>query len=68
MSKSSLRNGYNKVGRIVGRDPKKQNFPVLDGHPAAQEYAEVAVETHGEIQNRLKKLYKEFRIYRWSPD
>ena len=64
MSKSWLRNGYNKVARILGRDPKKQNFPGLQGHPAAQ----VAVETQGDIQNRVKKLYKEFRIYRWIPD
>ena len=56
MSKSWLRNGYNKVARILGRDPKKQNFPGLQGHPAAQEHAEVAVETQGDIQNRVKKL------------
>ena len=45
MSKSWLRNGYNKVARILGRDSKKQNFPVLEGHPAAQEDAEVVAET-----------------------
>ncbi|XVF61656.1 hypothetical protein PTKIN_Ptkin08bG0147900 [Pterospermum kingtungense] len=68
MSKSLWRNGYSKVARVLGRDPKKQNFPVLEGHPAAQQHAEVAAETHGNVQNRVKKLYKEFRIYRWSPD
>ncbi|OMP04108.1 hypothetical protein COLO4_09947 [Corchorus olitorius] len=68
MSKTWFRHGYNKlVARVLGRDPKKQNFPVLEGHPAAQQHAEVAVETQGDIQNRVKKLHKEFKIYRWSP-
>ncbi|KAB2052125.1 hypothetical protein ES319_A12G097900v1 [Gossypium barbadense] len=69
MSKSLLRNGYNKVARILGKDRKqKQNFPVLEGHPAAQQHAEVTVERSGEIHDRVKKLHKEFKIYRWNPD
>lgn len=68
MSSSLLSHGFNKVARILGRDPKKQNFPVLEDHPAAQAHAEVAIETHGDIQNRVQKLYKEFRIFRWSAD
>ncbi|XVE83156.1 hypothetical protein DITRI_Ditri16bG0065100 [Diplodiscus trichospermus] len=68
MSKSWLRNAFNQAARILGRDPNKQNFPVLEGHPAAQQHAEVAVETQGKIQHRVKKLFKEFRIYRWNPD
>ncbi|KAL4367268.1 hypothetical protein GQ457_05G008510 [Hibiscus cannabinus] len=63
MSKTWLRNAYNKVSGILGEGPKKkQNFAVLEGHPAAQQ------QTSGEIRSRVKKLYKEFQIYRWSPD
>ena len=54
MSKSWLHKA-----RILGRDPNKQNFPMLEGHPAAQEHAKVAIETHRDIQNRVKKLYKD---------
>ncbi|KAK9010514.1 hypothetical protein V6N11_043398 [Hibiscus sabdariffa] len=57
--------GCAMVSGILGEGPKKkQNFAVLEGHPAAQQ----AVETSGEIRSRVKKLYKEFQIYRWSPD
>uniref|UniRef100_A0A2N9HRK5 succinate dehydrogenase n=1 Tax=Fagus sylvatica TaxID=28930 RepID=A0A2N9HRK5_FAGSY len=69
MSKSLLHHGYNKVARILGRtDSKKQNFPVLEDHPVGQELAKEAVEAHGTIQSNIKKLMKEFKIYRWSPD
>ncbi|TYI50527.1 hypothetical protein E1A91_D12G107500v1, partial [Gossypium mustelinum] len=62
-------NGYNNVARILGKDRKqKQNFPVLEGHPAAQQHAEIAVERSGEIHDRVKKLHKGFKIYRWNPD
>ena len=67
MSKSWLRHGYNKVSRIVGRaDTKKKDFPVLEGHPVGQTHAEQAVETHGTIQSNIKRLMKEFKIYRWN--
>ncbi|KAI9165515.1 hypothetical protein LWI28_015488 [Acer negundo] len=65
--KSWLRQGYNRVVGVVG-GRKKQEFPVLEGHPAAQEHAEVALETHESVQSKMKKLTKEFRIYRWTPD
>ncbi|KAK0608031.1 hypothetical protein LWI29_024409 [Acer saccharum] len=65
--KSWLRQGYNRVVGVVG-GRKKQEFPVLEGHPAAQEHAEVALETHESVQGKMKKLAKEFRIYRWNPD
>lgn len=69
MSKCWLRHGYSKLARILGRtDPKKQKFPVLEGHPVGQELAEKAVEAHGTIQSKIEKLIKEFKIYRWSPD
>ncbi|KAJ4715700.1 Succinate dehydrogenase [ubiquinone] iron-sulfur subunit, mitochondrial [Melia azedarach] len=67
MSRNFLHRGYNKIARIFGRaDAKRQNFPVLEGHPAAQESAEVALKTHGTVKD--KRLFKEFRIYRWNPD
>jgi hypothetical protein len=69
MSKIWLRHGYSKVARILGRkNPEKKKFPVLEGHPVGQEHAEQAAEAHGTIQSNIKKLIKEFRIYRWSPD
>lgn len=57
------------VARIVSRaaDPKKQNFPVLKGHPVAQEHVERAFESHDFIRKKDQVL-KEFKIYRWSPD
>ncbi|PON55020.1 Succinate dehydrogenase/fumarate reductase iron-sulfur protein [Parasponia andersonii] len=69
MSKSWIRQGYTKVARILGkRDPKSRNFPVLEGHPAAQQHAEVAVEAHESIKERAEELIKEFKIYRGNPD
>lgn len=68
MSKSWIRHGYNKVARALGKaDPKNQDFPILKGHPAAQEYTEVALETHETVRSKNKVL-KEFKIYRWSPE
>ncbi|XP_050385459.1 succinate dehydrogenase [ubiquinone] iron-sulfur subunit 3, mitochondrial [Argentina anserina] len=69
MSKSWIRNGFNKLARAVGKaDAKKQqDFPILKGHPAAQEHAEEALITHGTVTRR-KIVLKEFKIYRWSPD
>ncbi|KAH9670018.1 Succinate dehydrogenase iron-sulfur subunit 3 [Citrus sinensis] len=66
---SFLRRGYNKVAGVFGRaEAKKQDFPVLEGHPAAQESAEVALESRVTVQDNVKKVMKEFRIYRWNPD
>ncbi|XP_048335549.2 succinate dehydrogenase [ubiquinone] iron-sulfur subunit 3, mitochondrial [Ziziphus jujuba] len=68
MSKSWVRHGYEKVARILKKgNPKRHNFPILKGHPAAQEHAEEAVETHDTIRNKSKVL-KEFKIYRWNPN
>lgn len=65
---SFLRSGYNKVAGSFGRaEANRQDFPVLEGHPAAQESAEVALETRGTVQHNAEKLM-EFRIYRWNPD
>ncbi|KAK2655785.1 hypothetical protein Ddye_008837 [Dipteronia dyeriana] len=68
LKKSWLRQGYNRVGGGVVGGRKKQELPVLEGHPAAQEHAEVALEIHESVQSKMKKLTKEFRIYRWNPD
>ncbi|KAL5751525.1 hypothetical protein ACOSQ2_022032 [Xanthoceras sorbifolium] len=75
MLKRWLWQGYNRVAGVVvhgggrrGSDPKKQDFPVLEGHAAAQQHAEVALDTHVSLRNNIKKLTKEFRIYRWNPD
>ncbi|KAK9272101.1 hypothetical protein L1049_002470 [Liquidambar formosana] len=57
------------VGRVVNRaDPKKQNFPVLEGQPVAQEHAEAAFEAQERLQNNIKVLKTEFKIYRWNPE
>ncbi|XP_031249964.1 succinate dehydrogenase [ubiquinone] iron-sulfur subunit 3, mitochondrial [Pistacia vera] len=70
MSKSWLRQGINRVTRVLSRsEPKNQSdFPILEGHPAAQQHAEIALDTHATVKTNIKKLVKEFRIYRWSPD
>ncbi|EEF28073.1 succinate dehydrogenase [ubiquinone] iron-sulfur subunit 3, mitochondrial [Ricinus communis] len=68
-SRSWLRHGYNKIARMLGKqDPKDQNFPILKGHPVGQQHAQESVETYGTVQDNIKKLIKEFRVYRWSPD
>ncbi|KAM7513639.1 hypothetical protein LguiA_003222 [Lonicera macranthoides] len=65
--------------RVVskGGDPKKEKFPTLEGHPAAQVNAEEALESQGSLKDSIKavrkkkkkkKKKKEFRIYRWIPD
>ncbi|CAL9001459.1 unnamed protein product [Prunus brigantina] len=61
MSKSWIRHGFNRVARIVGRaaDPKKENFSVLEGHPVAQQHAEVALETHDTVLDALQKIKAE---------
>ena len=69
MSKSWIRQGFTKVARILGKgEPKKKNFQVLEGHPAAQQHAEVAVEAQESIKEKAEELKKEFKIYRWNPD
>lgn len=47
---------------------RRKYFPVLEGHPVGQTHAEQAVEAHGTIQSNIKRLMKEFKIYRWNPD
>lgn len=47
---------------------RRKYFPVLEGHPVGQTQAEQAVEAHGTIQSNIKRLMKEFKIYRWNPD
>ncbi|KAL3818915.1 hypothetical protein ACJIZ3_004820 [Penstemon smallii] len=63
MWRSWFKDGYKKV-----LSKKKTNFPILKGHPVAQEHAEQVVESHGTIKEKIKTLKKEFKIYRWSPD
>ncbi|KAJ4828235.1 Succinate dehydrogenase [ubiquinone] iron-sulfur subunit 3, mitochondrial [Turnera subulata] len=71
MSRSSwFRRGYmSKIARLLGKeDPKKQNFPILEGHPVGQQHAQETVDSHHTVERNVRKLTKEFRIYRWSPD
>lgn len=70
MSKKLLREGYGKVMNMVKKsiDPKKRNFPILEGHRVSQERAQAAVESHQDVTKKIKSLKKEFKIYRWSPD
>ncbi|KAG5611572.1 hypothetical protein H5410_022853 [Solanum commersonii] len=45
-------------------------FPILEGHPIAQQHGKEAVESVGILKklcDKDKKM-KEFRIYRWNPD
>ena len=65
-----LREGYGKVIKLVKKslNLKNRNFPILQGHPASQEHAEAAVESHQDVTAKMRSLRKEFKIYRWSPD
>lgn len=55
--------------RGTKNEPKSGGFPVLKGHPAAQQHAEKVVEAQHQIQgNNVKIQKKEFKIYRWSPN
>ncbi|CAK7334615.1 unnamed protein product [Dovyalis caffra] len=49
-------------------DPRKKHFPILEDHPVGKQHAQETVETFGTVTNNIKKLIKEFKIYRWSPD
>ncbi|OVA14180.1 2Fe-2S ferredoxin-type domain [Macleaya cordata] len=69
--KKWFRSGYstNKLGSFLSReDPKSTKFPILEGHPIAQEHAEGAVESHKTLKEKTRVLMKEFKIYRWNPD
>ncbi|KAL7131531.1 hypothetical protein ABFS83_12G009800 [Erythranthe nasuta] len=75
MSKMSwIKDGYKKAADAVVRkieNPAKGgggHFPTLEGHAAAQRHAEQVLETHGALREKMNKLKKEFKIYRWSPD
>ncbi|CAA7401696.1 unnamed protein product [Spirodela intermedia] len=55
-----------------GTVPKEGDFPVLEGHPKAQENAESAVRRYGlsrrqTAEGEKGKKVKEFQIYRWNP-
>ncbi|XP_026395823.1 succinate dehydrogenase [ubiquinone] iron-sulfur subunit 3, mitochondrial-like [Papaver somniferum] len=67
-----FRNGNtitSKLNRFFGReDPKNRNFPILEGHPIAQEHAQGAAETFKDTAEKIGVLKKEFKIYRWNPD
>ncbi|XP_022982204.1 succinate dehydrogenase [ubiquinone] iron-sulfur subunit 3, mitochondrial [Cucurbita maxima] len=61
MLRTWFRNAYNKA---VPKPAPNQKFGVLDGHPAAQQHAQEAIEAH----TNFKSNQKEFRVYRWSPE
>ncbi|KDP46853.1 hypothetical protein JCGZ_24062 [Jatropha curcas] len=64
-----IRHGRNRLSHIFGKETaKKENFPVLEGHPAGQEHAQESIETYDTIKTNIKRLIKEFKIYRWNPD
>lgn len=51
------------------RKREYSRFPILEGHPIAQQHGKEAVESV-EILKKLSdkdKKMKEFRIYRWNP-
>ncbi|XP_022942066.1 succinate dehydrogenase [ubiquinone] iron-sulfur subunit 3, mitochondrial [Cucurbita moschata] len=61
MLRTWFRNAYSKA---VPKPAANQKFGVLDGHPAAQQHAQEAMEAH----TKFKSNQKEFRVYRWSPE
>ncbi|CAK9135411.1 unnamed protein product [Ilex paraguariensis] len=63
----SVGEGYKKVASLLNKtSPKKENLPILEGHPAAQEHAEAVVESQDNLKESIKALKKEFKVYRWS--
>lgn len=68
MSRNIVKEGVKKLGRLI----KKDKFPILEGHPIAQQHGQEAVKSVGNLKNAMKLAdkakKKEFRIYRWSPD
>lgn len=67
--RSWLRHGYNKVARMLWKqNPSNENFPILEGHFAGQQHAQESIQTYETVKDNIKKLIKEFRIYRWNPD
>ncbi|XP_010547626.1 PREDICTED: succinate dehydrogenase [ubiquinone] iron-sulfur subunit 3, mitochondrial isoform X2 [Tarenaya hassleriana] len=63
-----VKKGYGHgMSSVTGGD-----FPVLEGHEAAQEHARGALKTHQTTKETSrgydKVMMKEFRVYRWNPD
>ncbi|KAG9457395.1 hypothetical protein H6P81_001903 [Aristolochia fimbriata] len=60
---------YKKVATYLKRQGLKcKNFPILGGHPAAEEHGTASVENVQVTRGAVKAKMKEFRIYRWNPD
>lgn len=71
MSKGTwIKDGYRKVADVISKlDPKNRHFPTLKDHRVAQEHAEQVLDLHHTLKDSTKnQLFKEFKIYRWSPD
>ena len=64
MWRAWLKGGSKQVAKF---STKKGGFPILQGHPAAEQHAEEVVESQHNIQRNVKNQ-KEFKIYRWSPN
>ncbi|MQM14300.1 hypothetical protein Taro_047230 [Colocasia esculenta] len=60
-----------KYSFLKGRDPRVEDFPVLEGHPKAQEHApdQSAVQSYGRrVEEEKQPGVKEFQVYRWDPN
>ncbi|KAL3527752.1 hypothetical protein ACH5RR_012408 [Cinchona calisaya] len=69
MSKSSLKDGLKKMARLVSkREKRSKKFPSSEDHKIAQKHAEEAVESNLNHKDKITGLWKEFKIYRWSPN
>lgn len=69
MAQRWIRHGWKKAAGLFSKaDRETKKFPVLEGHPSAEEHAGRAKETQRTIEKSLKGLKKEFQIYRWSPE
>ncbi|GAA0140136.1 hypothetical protein LIER_01546 [Lithospermum erythrorhizon] len=71
-SNNILKEGYKKMVNMLSKINQKnnQNFPILKGHPIAQEHAQEAVASTDKFKERANQetMKKEFKIYRWHPD
>ncbi|XP_042038173.1 succinate dehydrogenase [ubiquinone] iron-sulfur subunit 3, mitochondrial [Salvia splendens] len=69
MWRAWLKGGSKQVAKFSTKsEAKKGGFPILQGHPAAEQHAEEVVESQHNIQRNVNNQKKEFKIYRWSPN
>ncbi|EPS61262.1 hypothetical protein M569_13536 [Genlisea aurea] len=70
MARKMVKDGYRKLADSISSkmESKNRDFPILKGHPAAQDNAEKVLQSNEDVKRKTQNLMKEFKIYRWSPE